>query len=150
MGLSFRVWNLVLRSTPPSTRRRGCVQPGNGVTKRTGRTDLFIADEVGLGKTIEAGLIAHELLFRKKVRQIVISCPSSVLLQRQEELANRFGLQFEILDKKYLKNVRRDRGFSITPWTTHSRFLVSHRLLIDEAYTSGLGDWLGDFQPGTL
>ena len=30
---------------------------------------------------------------------------------------------------------RRERGFGVNPWTTHSRFLVSHRLLIDEAYT---------------
>lgn len=117
---------------------------------RLPRVNLFIADDVGLGKTIEAGLIARELLLRKKVREIVVSCPPSMLLQWQEELANRFGLQFEILDKDYIKNVRRERGFSVNPWTTHSRFLISHRLLIDEAYTSGLRDWLDEFRPGSL
>jgi SNF2 family DNA or RNA helicase len=117
---------------------------------RLPRVNLFIADDVGLGKTIEAGLIARELLLRKKVREIVVSCPPSMLLQWQEELANRFGLQFVILDKEYIRNVRRERGFSINPWTTHTRFLISHRLLIDEAYTSGLRDWLGAFSPGTL
>jgi len=40
------------------------------------RVNLFIADDVGLGKTIEAGLIARELLLRKKVREIVVSCPT--------------------------------------------------------------------------
>jgi ERCC4-related helicase len=114
------------------------------------RINLFIADDVGLGKTIEAGLIARELLLRKKVREIVVSCPASMLLQWQEELANRFGLQFEILDRDYIKDVRRERGFSVNPWTTHSRFLISHSLLIDEAYTSGLRDWLGEFLPGSL
>lgn len=114
------------------------------------RVNLFIADDVGLGKTIEAGLIARELLLRKKVQQIVVSCPPSMLLQWQEELGNRFGLQFEILDKDYIKNVRRERGFSVNAWTTHSRFLISHRLLIDETYTSGLRDWLGEFRAGTL
>ncbi|MGI8962010.1 MAG: DISARM system SNF2-like helicase DrmD [Bryobacteraceae bacterium] len=114
------------------------------------RVNLFIADDVGLGKTIEAGLIARELLLRKKVREIVVSCPPSMLLQWQEELANRFGLQFVILDKEYIRNVRRERGFSVNPWSTHTRFLISHRLLIDEAYTSGLRDWLGAFCPGTL
>ena len=114
------------------------------------RVNLFIADDVGLGKTIEAGLIARELLLRKKVREIVVSCPASMLLQWQEELANRFGLQFEILDRDYIKDVRRERGFSVNPWTTHSRFLISHSLLIDEAYTSGLRDWLGEFLPGSL
>ena len=117
---------------------------------RLPRVNLFIADDVGLGKTIEAGLIASELLLRKKVREVVVSCPPSMLLQWQEELQNRFGLRFEILNKEYIKNVRRERGFSVNPWTTHTRFLISHRLLIDEAYTSGLRDWLGQFKPGSL
>src|ERR1022692_4786236 len=117
---------------------------------RLPRVNLFIADDVGLGKTIEAGLIARELLLRKKVREIVVSCPPSMLLQWPEELASRFGLQFEILDKDYIQRVRRERGFSVNAWNTHSRFLISHRLLIDEAYTSGLRGWLGNFRPGTL
>ena len=53
---------------------------------RMPRVNLFIADDVGLGKTIEAGLIARELLLRKKVREIFVSCPPSMLLQWQEEL----------------------------------------------------------------
>ena len=114
------------------------------------RVNLFIADDVGLGKTIEAGLIARELLLRKKVREIVVSCPPSMLLQWKDELETRFGLVFEILDKDYMKRVRRERGFGINPWGTHSRFLISHRLLIDEAYTGPLRDWLGTFHPGTL
>jgi SNF2 family DNA or RNA helicase len=114
------------------------------------RVNLFIADDVGLGKTIEAGLIARELLLRKKVREIVVSCPPSMLLQWQDELETRFGLVFEILDKDYMKWIRRERGFEVNPWGTHSRFLVSHRLLIDEAYTGPLRDWLGTFRPGTL
>lgn len=114
------------------------------------RVNLFIADDVGLGKTIEAGLITRELLLRKKIREIVVSCPPSMLSQWQEELSSRFGLQFEILDKDYVQRVRRERGFSVNPWSTHSRFLISHRLLIDEAYTASLRDWLGTFRPGTL
>lgn len=114
------------------------------------RVNLFIADDVGLGKTIEAGLIARELLLRKKVREIVVSCPPSMLFQWQEELESRFGLTFEIMDKDYMKRIRRERGFSINPWTTHSRFLISQRLLIDEAYTGPLRDWLGTFKSGSL
>ena len=97
------------------------------------RVNLFIADDVGLGKTIEAGLIARELLLRKKVRDIVVACPPSMLLQWREELDSRFGLHFEILDKEYIQKVRQERGFGVNPWTTNSRFLISHRLLIDEA-----------------
>jgi superfamily II DNA or RNA helicase len=114
------------------------------------RVNLFIADDVGLGKTIEAGLIARELLLRKKVRDIVVACPPSMLLQWREELDSRFGLHFEILDKDYIQNVRRERGFGVNPWTTNSRFLISQRLLIDEAYASPLADWLGTFRAGSL
>src|SRR5947207_14898443 len=62
---------------------------------RLPRVNLFIADDVGLGKTIEAGLIARELLLRKKVREIVVASPPSMLLQWQEELEQRFGLLFQ-------------------------------------------------------
>ena len=72
------------------------------------RVNLFIADDVGLGKTIEAGLIARELLLRQKVCEIVVACPPSMLFQWQEELEARFGLTFEILDKEYIKRVRVD------------------------------------------
>jgi superfamily II DNA or RNA helicase len=114
------------------------------------RVNLFIADDVGLGKTIEAGLITRELLLRKKVRDIVVACPPSVLPQWQDELEQRFGLGFEVLDKDYIIHVRRERGYGTNPWATHTRFLISHRLLIDEAYTGPLRDWLGDFRPGSL
>ena len=114
------------------------------------RVNLFIADDVGLGKTIEAGLIARELLLRKKVREIVVSCPPSMLLQWQDELETRFGLVFEIIDKDYMKRVSQERGFGVNPWSTHSRFLVSQRLLIDETYAGPLRDWLGTFRSGTL
>jgi superfamily II DNA or RNA helicase len=117
---------------------------------RLPRVNLFIADDVGLGKTIEAGLIARELLLRKKVQDIVVACPPSMLLQWQDELEDRFGMIFPILDKDYIARVRQERGYGVNPWTTHSRFLVSHRLLIDEAYTATLRDWLGDFRPGSL
>src|SRR5438874_7797931 len=82
------------------------------------RVNLFIADDVGLGKTIEAALIARELLLRKKVREIVVACPPSMLLQWKDELAERFGLLFEILDKDYMKQVRLARGFGANPWST--------------------------------
>jgi ERCC4-related helicase len=114
------------------------------------RVNLFIADDVGLGKTIEAGLIAREMLLRKKAREIVVACPPSMLLQWQEELDARFGLSFQILDKDYVQKMRRQRGFSVNPWATHSRFLISHRLLIDEAYVAPMRDLLGSFRAGTL
>jgi SNF2 family DNA or RNA helicase len=117
---------------------------------RLPRVNLFIADDTGLGKTIEAGLIARELLLRKKAKTIVVAAPPSVLEQWKAELEERFGLLFELLDRAYLTRMRRERGFGVNPWRTHSRFLVSHNLLIDPAYTDPLREWLGPFLPGSL
>ncbi|MBM4185606.1 MAG: helicase, partial [Gemmatimonadetes bacterium] len=117
---------------------------------RLPRVALFIADDTGLGKTIEAGLIARELLLRRKAKAIVVATPPSVLEQWRAELEERFGLVFEILDRSYLTRMRRERGFGVNPWTTHSRFLVSHNLLIEPAYADPLRAWLGQFLPGGL
>ncbi|HEX4996920.1 MAG TPA: DISARM system SNF2-like helicase DrmD [Terriglobia bacterium] len=117
---------------------------------RLPRVNLFIADDTGLGKTIEAGLIARELLLRKKVKSIVVAAPASVLEQWKGELEDRFGLSFQILDRAYLTKMRRERGFGVNPWRTHSRFLVSHNLLIDETYTNPLFEWLGNRLAGSL
>ena len=117
---------------------------------RLPRVNLFIADDTGLGKTIEAGLIARELLLRKKVKTIVVAAPPSVLDQWKGELEDRFGLTFEILDRSYMTRIRRERGFGVNPWRTHSRFLISHNLLIDPAYADPLREWLGPMLPGSL
>lgn len=117
---------------------------------RLPRVNLFIADDTGLGKTIEAGLIARELLLRKKCKTIVVAAPPSVLEQWKAELEERFGLVFEVLDRSYLAKVRRERGFGVNPWRTHSRFLVSHNLLKDPVYADPLREWLGAMLPGSL
>lgn len=117
---------------------------------RLPRVNLFIADDTGLGKTIEAGLIARELLLRKKAKTIVVAAPPSVLEQWRAELDERFGLGFEILDRAYVARVRRERGFGVNPWLTHSRFLVSHSLLGDPAYADPMRAWLGGLLPGSL
>ena len=117
---------------------------------RLPRVNLFIADDTGLGKTIEAGLIAQELLLRRKVKFIVVAAPPSVLEQWKTELEDRFGLIFEILDRRYVSNMRRERGFGVNPWRTHSRFLISHNLLIEPNYADPMREWLGSFLPGSL
>lgn len=117
---------------------------------RLPRVNLFIADDTGLGKTIEAGLIARELLLRKKAKVIVVATPPSVQEQWKAELEERFGLVFEVLDRAYLTRMRRERGFGVNPWRTHSRFLVSHNLLIDPTYADPLREWLGPLLPGSL
>ena len=117
---------------------------------RLPRVNLFIADDTGLGKTVEAGLIARELLLRKKAKTIVVATPPSVLEQWKAELEERFGLVFEVLDRTYLTRMRRERGFGVNPWRTHSRFLISHNLLIDPSYADPMREWLGPLLPGSL
>ena len=114
------------------------------------RVNLLIADDTGLGKTIEAGLITRELLLRRKVKVIVVAAPPSMLEQWKGEMEDRFGLVFEVFDRNYVSRMRRERGFGVNPWRTHSRFLVSHRLLIDPAYTDPMREWLGDHRTGSL
>jgi hypothetical protein len=114
---------------------------------RLPRVNLLIADDVGLGKTVEAGLIMRELLLRRRIDFILVSAPPSMLLQWQDELATKFGLAFDIVDRDRLAEMRRPRGFGVNPWRTGSRFILSHRLLVDETYTSGLREVLGEFRP---
>lgn len=114
------------------------------------RVNLFIADDVGLGKTIEAGLILRELSLRQKVRRVVICVPPSVVRQWRDEMEERFGLSFVIYDRDFVAKVRRERGYAVNPWKTHSRFILSHALVRDELYAAPLRDWLGEFSAGSL
>lgn len=114
------------------------------------RVNLLIADDVGLGKTVEAGLVMRELLLRRRVDLIVVLAPPSMTIQWQEELTTKFGLSFEIIDREYLANLRRAQGFGVNPWATGSRFILSHKLLTDETYTAGLREVLQDFRARTL
>lgn len=57
---------------------------------------ILLADEVGLGKTIEAGIILKELIMRGEINRVLILAPASLLGQWQVEMADKFGLSFEI------------------------------------------------------
>ncbi len=109
---------------------------------RLPRVNLFIADDVGLGKTIEAGLVLREMIMRQRVRRAVVVAPPSVVIQWREELEQRFGLTFVVYDREYVARCRRERGYAVNPWTTHSRFILSHALLRDEEYAAPLRDLL--------
>jgi SNF2 family DNA or RNA helicase len=117
---------------------------------RLPRVNLLIADDVGLGKTVEAGLVVRELLLRRRIDLIVISPPPAMLVQWKDELESKFGLTFDIIDRERIGTLRRQRGFSVNPWTTGSRFLIAHSLLTDESYVAGLRDILGDFRSRAL
>jgi hypothetical protein len=58
---------------------------------RLPRVNLLIADDVGLGKTVEAGLVVRELLLRRRIDLIVISPPPAMIVQWKDELESKFG-----------------------------------------------------------
>lgn len=109
------------------------------------RVNQLIADDVGLGKTVEAGLILRELLLRRRAERCVITAPPGMLNQWQEEMEARFGLHFTIFDRSYVASVRARQGYGTNAWETGSFFLISHRLLTEDRYLDGLNSWLGDF-----
>lgn len=61
---------------------------------------LLVADEVGLGKTIEAGHIMLELKARRELNHVLIVCPKSLQRKWKDELAFKFGLQFKIYESQ--------------------------------------------------
>jgi superfamily II DNA or RNA helicase len=89
------------------------------------RVNLLIADDVGLGKTIEAGLVVQEMILRHRVRSVLIVCPSSLQIQWQEEMRDKFGLDFRIIDSETISILRRKRGIHVNPWSHFPRLITS-------------------------
>jgi superfamily II DNA or RNA helicase len=89
------------------------------------RTNLLIADDVGLGKTIEAGLVIQEMLLRHRARTILVLCPSSLQEKWRTEMAEKFGLEFRIVDTESVKQLRQERGLHANPWTSFPRLIAS-------------------------
>lgn len=89
------------------------------------RVNLLIADDVGLGKTIEAGLVIQELLVRHRARTVFVVCPASLQVKWQTEMQEKFGLEFRIVDTEYVKRLRRERGIHVNPWTSYPRLVTS-------------------------
>lgn len=108
------------------------------------RANLFIADDVGLGKTIEAGLVLQELKLRQRVDFSLIICPASVALQWREEMKRRFGLHFEVYNRHFVTRRRQERGFGVNPWATHTRFIVSYHTVRRPEHRDPLIQHLGD------
>jgi superfamily II DNA or RNA helicase len=89
------------------------------------RTNLLIADDVGFGKTIEAGLVVQELLLRHRARTVLVVCPASLCVKWRDEMAEKFGLEFRIVDAALLRQLRRTRGPYANPWTHFPRLITS-------------------------
>ncbi|MGI5243260.1 DISARM system SNF2-like helicase DrmD [Dactylosporangium sp. CA-139066] len=89
------------------------------------RVNLLLADDVGLGKTIEAGLVAQELLLRHRARRIMIVCPAGLTVKWRDEMAEKFGLDFTVIDTERCALVRRTHGSAANPFEVYPLSIVS-------------------------
>jgi SNF2 family DNA or RNA helicase len=85
------------------------------------RVALLVADDVGLGKTIEAGLVVQEMLLRHRARRVLVVCPASLTLKWRDEMREKFGLSFNVLDADALRVLRRTHGLLANPFTVYPR-----------------------------
>jgi superfamily II DNA or RNA helicase len=83
-----------------------------------GATRVLLADEVGLGKTIQAGLILSELRARGLVTRALILTPASLREQWAAELRDRFALDAQVLDHAALTTVLATLPVGVNPWET--------------------------------
>ncbi|MGI9000591.1 MAG: DISARM system SNF2-like helicase DrmD, partial [Pseudonocardia sp.] len=89
------------------------------------RVNLLLADDVGLGKTIEAGLVAQELLLRQRARRIMVVGPAGLTIKWRDEMAEKFGLTFNVIDSERCALVRREFGSAAKPFEIHPLTIVS-------------------------
>ncbi len=89
------------------------------------RANLLIADDVGLGKTVETGLVVQELILRHRVRTVLVVCPAGLQLHWQDQMRDKFGLEFRIVDSEGMRDLRRRRGIGVNPWTHFPRLITS-------------------------
>jgi len=86
---------------------------------------VLIADEVGLGKTIEAALVYEELKARGMVNRVLIVAPSGLCLQWQEELRQKFDEEFAIYDRETVQTLKQLHGQSTNIWKLTDRIITS-------------------------
>jgi superfamily II DNA or RNA helicase len=93
------------------------------------RINLMIADDVGLGKTIEAGLTLSELLIRRRIHRVLILTPASLRIQWRDEMWQKFSLPFDVIDRDSTQKLKRSLGIDANPWRTCSRAISSYYYL---------------------
>ena len=86
---------------------------------------LLIADEVGLGKTIQAGLVIAETLARSPDARVLIVAPAGLRDQWRDELRSRFHLRAEVLDAQSIARSAAELVADVNPWSIHPLAITS-------------------------
>jgi superfamily II DNA or RNA helicase len=89
-------------------------------------TRVLIADAVGLGKTIQAGIVLRELAGRTETFRSLVLVPAGLREQWSTELASHFGLVTVQADAKWLRSGEVNRPSHINPWTLPGIYISSH------------------------
>lgn len=89
------------------------------------RIRYLLADEVGLGKTIEAGLILRELKLRGMARRILVVAPKGLVRQWQAEMRLHFGEHFQFIEPAELSAFRQWRSDEENLWRLHDQVICS-------------------------
>ena len=85
----------------------------------------LLADEVGLGKTIEAALIMNRLLHTQRIERCLVVAPEALTVQWLGELWRKYHQVFTVLDPPRLADVERDFGTGFNPFDVHRRAVVA-------------------------
>ncbi len=93
------------------------------------RVSLLLADDVGLGKTVEAGLVLTELLLRRRIRRVLILTPASLRKQWQQEMRDKFSLGTDLIDREETHALQSRLGLDANPWRTFPRIIASYYYL---------------------
>ncbi len=86
---------------------------------------LLIADDVGIGKTIEAAVIARELLDRGEIQRMAVLCPPHLAEQWQRELSQKFHIDAELVLSSTIQRLERDLPIGVSVFDRHRVTIVS-------------------------
>ncbi len=89
---------------------------------------IILADEVGLGKTIEAGIYLKEMIARNLAERVLIIVPASLVKQWQFEMSNKFHISFTIYDGKKVKELQREGKYTSAE-KLHNPFLYDNFII---------------------
>ena len=97
----------------------------------------LLADEVGLGKTIEACLILNRLVHTGNIDRCLVVVPEALTVQWLGELWRKYHQVFTLLDGPRLADVARDFGASFNPFDVHRRVVIALETLIERPELTG-------------